>query len=259
MNKFWLIPAVTLLTQLVGASAFAAGEECSTPGVLVLQDEPGDSGVQPDPTVPRTGNQPFFDIVTVHMAEPAALPGKLVFTYKMSSLSTLPPQTAYILRFSSDIAPDNGDEDFFVAMVTDPNGVASFVYGSDGFEFGAPAGEPRQFHITGDLDAASNFNADGAITLVLDKAAVPGLVKGAALFNILPTVRLVTPPDDAPFFTNADNNTILDEVAESGFYDVAGDACGGKSSGLSQIVGGALSPFALLMLLAPVLRRRGVS
>lgn len=251
MNKFWLIPAVTLLTL---STAFAAGEECSAPGVLVLEDAAGDSGVQPDPMVPRTGDQPFFDIVTVHMAEPAALPGKLVFTYKMSSLSMLPPQTAYILRFSSDIAPDNGDEDFFVAMVTDVSGAAIFVYGSDGFEFGAPAGEPRQFHITGDLDPASNFNADGAITLVLDKASVPGITQGAALFNILPTVRLVTPPGDAPFFTNADNNTILDEVAESGFYDVSGDGCAGKS-GLAQVFGGALSPFALLLLLVLARRR----
>ncbi len=252
MKKFWLIPAVTLLTL---SSAFAAGEECSAPGVLVLEDATGDSGVQPDPTVPRTGNQPFFDIQTLHMSEPAGMAGKLVFTYKMSSLSTLPPQTAYILRFSSDIAPDNGDDDFFVAMVTDVSGEARFVYGSDGFEFGLPAGEPRQFHITGDLDPASNFNADGTITLVLDKAAVPGITKGAALFNILPTVRLVTPPGDAPFFTNADNNTILDEVAESGFYDVAGDGCAGKS-GLERVLAGAWSPFALLMLLVPALLRR---
>ncbi len=242
------------LLALCPVQAYAE-DACTAPGVLVLEDATGDAGIEPDPAVGRQGSQPFFDIQTLHMAEPASMAGKLVFTYKIADLSTLPPQTGYILRFSSDIAPDNGDEDFFVAMVTDPSGGASFVYGSDGFEFGLPAGEPRQFHVAGDLDGASNFNADGTITLVLDKAAVPGIVPGAALFNILPTVRVVTPPGDAPFFTNADNTTILDDVPGSGFYDVAADGCAGKS-GLQQVLAGAWSPFALLMLLLPALRRR---
>ncbi len=162
-----------------------AEDACTAPGVLVLEDATGDAGIEPDPAVGRQGSQPFFDIQTLHMAEPASMAGKLVFTYKIADLSTLPPQTGYILRFSSDIAPDNGDEDFFVAMVTDPSGGASFVYGSDGFEFGLPAGEPRQFHVAGDLDGASNFNADGTITLVLDKAAVPGIVPGASSIDAI--------------------------------------------------------------------------
>jgi hypothetical protein len=80
------------------------------------------------------------------------------------------------------------------------------------------------------------------------------------VFNILPTVRLMTPTADAAgATTNGRNETILDEVPGSGFYDVVGnESCGSGKSGL--LGAGALSPFALFLLLLPaVLRRRKVT
>jgi hypothetical protein len=141
-------------------------------------------------------------------------------------------------------------------MANGPQGAPVFVYGRTGFQLGVPAGEPRQFVTDGVLEAGSGMNADGTITLVLDKTKVAGIKPGSEIFNILTTVRLVTPPDaGAPFFTNADNSTILDE-ADAGIYDLAADGACGKS-GLQQLVAGSLPPLTLLVLaLLPALRRR---
>lgn len=240
-----LLPLAALLS-LVSLPG-QAEDACTAPGVLVTEDAAGD-----DVTAP-TG-EGFADILSVHGAEPADS-NTLVFTYKVASLAAVPPHTAWILRFATDTAPDNGDQDYFVAMVTLSDGYIRYVYGTNGFAAGAPAGEPRQFRVQGELDGSS-YAEDGNITLVLDKSKVPSLNPGLDVFNILATVRLVSPAEDGtPFFTNGANNTILDD-APAGFYTVAGDdACAGKS-GLQQILAGAWSPFALLVLMLPALRRR---
>jgi len=221
------------------AAATAQDDSCTLPGVMVIEDASGDS---------VDGNG-FSDLQSLHMAEPASMPGKLVFTYKVGDLSTVPPSMGWIVRFQTDSPPTNGDEDYFVAMLASPQGTY-FVHGTDGFSLGAPAGEPRQFRIAGDLDAGSAFAADGTITLILDKSAVPGLVPGLAAYNILPTVRLMTPPESpAPFTTNGDNATILDDALGSGYYDVVGhESCEDGKSVLGVTVGAL--PAATLGLLA---------
>jgi hypothetical protein len=244
----------SFLAALLMIPALAqADDSCTGAGALVLEDPAGDQGVTQS-TAGATAPVPVddFDFLSLHMGEPT--PGKLVFTYKVASHGTLPPQAAYIVRFATDTPPADG-EDYFVAMLLDPSGAASFVYGTDGFALGAPAGEPRQFTIAGTLDASSNFNADGTITLVLDTSAVPSIEAGHAVFNILPTVRLVTPADALPFFTNADNSTIMDDTIETGYYDVTGGECGGTKI-FGMTVGGLPAATLLWLAGAALLRRR---
>lgn len=248
-----LIPLALALT-----APFAQAQEensCVLPGVLVIEDAAGDSTLAP------SGEDGFADILTVHGAE---LPGTnaITFTMKVADLATVPPQAAWIIRFATETLPDDGNEDYFVAMLSGPDGSTHFVYGADGFQYGVPAGEPRQFYVRGELNAASGFAADGTITFVLDRQALPSLDPGLEIFNVIPSVRLVTPTavaDTPPFFTNADNNTILDD-APSGFYPIAGTAACGKSvaaRSASAMAAGALPLASLgLMLLGALLRRR---
>lgn len=236
----------------------AAPETCTAPGTLVIEDATGDQGVPPaatpPPPAPAVVPVPLdsADIVSVGMAEPAGT--QLVFTYKVASLADAAPDMAWIVRFSTDELPADGYEDFFVAAVNGPDQSTRFVYGRTGFQVGAPAGEPRQFVVDGDLEAGSGTNADGTLTLILDRTKVPGINVGGEIFNMLATVRVVTPADPGlPFFTNADNSTILDE-ADAGAYDLVGSAsCGKQGSGFAA---GALGPLTLLFLLLPALRRR---
>jgi hypothetical protein len=185
------------------------------------------------------------------------MPGKLVFTYTMSDLSSFPPNIGWILRFSTDEPPANGDDDFFVAMFSTSGG-ERFVYGTNGFTAGAPA-EPRQFRIAGDLDAASGYDAGGAITLVLDKSSLPNLGPDQDVFNILPTVRLMAVPaeDPLPFTTNTANETILDDVPGSGYYRLAtGSTCG---DGKSLLGIGALPWTTLALLVLAGWRRQRIA
>lgn len=241
----WVLGLAAAMTM---AAATAQDDPCTLPGMAVIEDASNDS----------VDTQGYSDLQSLHLAEPASMPNKLVFTYKMRDLATLPPSFGWIVRFQTDSAPTNGDEDYFVAMLNSPRGTY-FVHGTDGFSIGAPAGEPRQFRIAGDLDAASNYAEDGTITLVLDKSAVPAILPGLAVFNILATTRVMTPPEDpAPFSTNADNTTILDDALGAGYYDVVGnESCGEEKAILGMTVGGVpAATLALLALAAFVTRRR---
>lgn len=236
-------PRIALVLGLAAAMNMAAAraqdDPCTLPGVAVVEDASNDS----------VDTQGYSDLQALHLAEPASMPNKLVFTYKVRDLATLPPSFGWIVRFQTDSAPTNGDEDYFVAMLNSPRGTY-FVHGTDGFSFGLPAGEPRQFRIAGALDGASTFAADGTITLVLDKSAVPAITPGLAVFNILATTRVMTPPEPpAPFTTNADNATILDDALGAGYYDVVGnESCGEEKSVLGVAIGAL--PSATLGLLA---------
>lgn len=244
-HKLWLLPLAAALTM---SSALAQDEDaCVLPGVLITEDAAGDDQSAP-------AGLGFGDILSIHGAE-LADSNTLTFSFKVASLAIPPPHIAWIVRFATETAPDNGDDDYFVAMVTLSDGFIRYVYGTNGFAAGAP-GEPRQFRVLGELDGSS-YSEDGTITLVLDKSAVPSLEPGKEVFNILPTVRVVTPAEDGtPFFTNGANQTILDD-APAGFYSVAGNDCGASKSGLLGVGAfGLPALFALLGFAVIGFRRR---
>jgi hypothetical protein len=244
------IAAVAALA-LLGSAAARAQDTCSVPGTVVATDPAGDQLGAPVTT--------HADILSVAIAEPPSAEGKLVITFKVGGLSTLTPDTLWILRFVTDVPPTNGDDEWWVAMLTGPDATPHFVYGSDGLQAGAP-NEPRRFQPAGSLDAASNFNADGTITLVLDRSAISGLDVGQFLYTLIPMTHVITPTDGTlPFlygFRSASDQVIALDDSTADLYEIEGtEACSAKSG--FDILAGAFTPASLLFLiLGGLLRRR---
>jgi hypothetical protein len=234
LSKFRLLTLAAGLA-LLAAPAANAQTTCTLPGELVVEDASNDSGAQPG-----VGDQDFLDFQTLHLAEPA--PGKLVFTFKVGALSETPPGLRWAVQFNAPEPPPDGGEGWFVMMTTlaadDPGNIQSaprFVYGTTGVQPpDAPTGI-RLFTVAGDLAEGSGFNADGTITLVLDKSAIGNLPAGGFIENIFPIVRTITTP----------NGNSFDQAPGTGFYELIGDE--GCSSGKSGILGAGALPMSLLL------------
>lgn len=266
MNRIQTASLVAAALLAAGATIPAAAAD-ACPATRVFEDALDDAGITPADAAPVA--VPADPVGTVALPLPEAdfasldiadANGKLTFTYKVAGLETPLDSGGYIVRFSTDQLPPNGDEDFFVAMINTPDGGTQFVHGTTGVNQEAGTG-PRFFTINGDLDAASNFAADGTITLVLGFDTIPGIAAGLDLFNMIASVRLLAPvvATAAGMTTNASNGTVLDDSGlESGFYSVG--ACGksgaAKSSGV--LAAGAFGLPSLLGLagLGALARRR---
>lgn len=177
---------------------------CEQPGVTAIQDPAGDAS--------DTLQQ--HDITSVSMSEPENLAGKLVFTIKVGSLSTVPPGWRWAVRFSAPQRPPNAvygaPEDWFVSMVTSDGPAPTFTYGSTGVPSANNTTTTRVFTTIGNLDAASKYNADGTITLVLPKSAIGNPQPGQAINGMLGSVR-ATLPSLLPG-TGGTNETIPDST-----------------------------------------------
>ena len=177
---------------------------CTVPGVTLLTDPTGD----------ETNQLPSYDIQSVSVAEPAGAAQKLVFTLKMASLSTVPPDTTWPVSFFYGKDATGADQQWFVAMQTDPLGTVSFRYGP---------GDASDTGI-GNLDAGSGFTPDGTITLVIsDSKIAPAaggtLSAGKLLTGFLTRIRIETQTGGALTPDNAPNS-----VAPIGQYLLSGNA-----------------------------------
>jgi serine protease AprX len=230
-------------------------KSCELPGLTQFTSP---SGVTGNVGLP-TGQD---DLRQLWIAEPSDMPGKIVFTIKVESLSAVPPLHRWYAYFS---LPDDPNA-YFVAMDSS-SASPGFIYGTRG-QIPVPAvGGLGTFTTLGDLDPASGFDADGTIRLVLDKATL-GLANGTELSNIAASIRQTTPVNGIGLTT--------DSGAAVGSYTVVGNVCpaaggdgggttGGNDSGTpperdAGRFGGAL-PASLLLLLfglaALRARRRG--
>jgi PKD repeat protein len=140
---------------------------CSLPGQTVITDGIGDAS--------DTLQQ--HDISSVSMAEPDSLAGNVVFTIKMVNLSTIPPGWRWSVRFlvPGYDPPANAAgavEDWFVSMTSADGASPTFTYGTTGVPSPGGQSTARFFTTIGNLDPASNAQADGTITLVLPKEAI---------------------------------------------------------------------------------------
>ncbi|HVT34443.1 MAG TPA: hypothetical protein VHE37_02580, partial [Nevskiaceae bacterium] len=162
------------------------GTPCTLPGVAVITDPDGDNTSGPAST----------DLQSLSIAEPGDMDGKLVFTIKVASMTaTPPPGFRWVAYFVPPAAIPNGDENYYVAMVTDA-GTPTFEYGTSVAVSPDPTGTApafRTYHRIGDLDASSGFSTDGTIVLVFDKSNIPELVPGAALTGITASTRSTAP------------------------------------------------------------------
>ena len=241
----WSIAAV------LPSAGFAAGSPatCSAPGITVVADASGDQQGAPADT--------FADILSLSIAEPPSTDGvnRLVFTFKVADLSVVPPNSQWVVRFLTDVPPPNGDEKYFVAMLTDASGSAHFIYGSEILEAGVG---PRVWTPAGELDGASTFNADGTITLVLDESKIGGLGVGGAISAMEPQTRVDFSPTEGsvPFVTGA-NAAMLDVTDPPDEYDLVGSgSCGSGKSGILGLGAMPLAPLAAMLMLTGLRRRR---
>lgn len=235
---------VLALALPLGATAAGDPASCTLPGTLVMEDASDDSGVQPG-----TGDQDFLDLQSLSIAEPVTLPGKLVFTFKVRGLSQTPPGVRWAVQFGAPTIAA-GSEGWFVMMSTlpadDPSGTGApqFLYGTTGITSLVATGV-RTYTVLGPLEG-SGYDADGTITLVLDKTAIGNPQPGEALDPVFPVVRTLVTPNGISF-----------DESGNGYYEVLDpEICAGKSA-LPQ--GGALPAGGLLLLCVGAIVRRRVN
>jgi PKD repeat protein len=205
-----VVPGVTYHYAVAAVNSFGEGarsnvvallqlttEEttCVPPGVTLLTDASGDN----------TGGLAALDISSVRVSEPPSLPGRIVFTYRMRDLATVPPATRWVLRFKTSGQLPAGAEDWFVGMTTIPGETTAanpagprFVYGTTGVATVPVVGQSvaRVFTILGDLAAGSGASSDGTLVLILDKSKVGGTAPGQTILSITPSVRAQLTPQN---------------------------------------------------------------
>ncbi|MFA5940114.1 MAG: PKD domain-containing protein, partial [Sinimarinibacterium sp.] len=141
---------------------------CAVPGKTVATDAAEDDSA-PLPTAADGQG----DILSVSIAEPKDMAGKLVFTLKMRSLETLPPNVNWYVIFF-----DPAGKKWFVSMQTDETATPSFSYGDY-------ATSETLSNTLGDADPLSGYNATtGEISVVIAKNLVGNAAAGQNLTNV---------------------------------------------------------------------------
>jgi hypothetical protein len=170
---------------------------CALPGLLILSDATGD----------ELDMVPGHDVQSLSIAEPFAFaPNKVVFTLKMQSLATVPPNTRWPVTFNVGSPAVN----YTVRMTNAPGDGATTA---PIFQVGPTAGTLVA------ADPASTFTPDGTIRIVVPGSAIGNPAPGQAISGFL--VRIVgvngvvitLTPDNMP-----------DSLAPSGSYTVLGNA-----------------------------------
>ncbi|HEV2803827.1 MAG TPA: PKD domain-containing protein [Chthoniobacterales bacterium] len=202
---------------------------CSQPGQTVLTDPVGD----------ESDGLTQHDITSVSIAEPVSnattgAADNIIFTMKVVDLATVPPSWRWSVRFTVPgynppaAAVVGAQEDWFVSMISD-NAGPRFTYGTTGVFQGAA----RFFTTIGNLDAKSNYNADGTITMVLPKAlfqskavctgGCPALAPNTPVNIALGSVRF-SPPSEVPG-SGGTNETIPDSTGGASYALRATNLC----------------------------------
>jgi PKD repeat protein len=168
------------------------------------------------------------------ISEPASMPAELVFTIKVDNLSTVEPGFRWMFFFdeAGRIEPNIGY--YYVAMVSADGPSPVFNYGYrtvNAAGFG-------QFQVLGSLNAASNFNPDGTITLVLDKSAF-GLATGDQLTHLDVETR-TSAADDLTGTTSAGVGLTQESAGAAVPYTLVGNStCAANAAPVAHL---AVSP-----------------
>ena len=181
-----------------GAVPPSSERACSLPGLTRVVSAPG-----------LTGNgspSGMDDLRRIWVAEPADMPGKLVFTMKVDNLNPAPlANHRWYVYFNS---PVRDVENQFVAMDTVAPGSSAaprFIHGfRESIE--TPAASVGSFTVEGELPGSS-YNVDGTITLVVDKAEF-GLTPGMAITNIAGSIRQTSNPENGAGLTVDDAGSL---------------------------------------------------
>jgi hypothetical protein len=154
--------------------------DSSTTGLIIHQNDPS----HPEATGGSGGPPPAPELLIDYIAvgEPSSMPGMLMFKMKVGDLSTVPPNSRW--RIAWDWWSSSDVQAYYAGMTSDQNGAVTFEYGSlaDAVPSTVPVlvlGETK----IDNADAASNYQADGTITIFVPKSGVgdpqPGDLLGA--------------------------------------------------------------------------------
>ncbi|MGI8437305.1 MAG: PKD domain-containing protein [Chthoniobacterales bacterium] len=205
--------------EFVVASAGPLANPCLLPGITILTDPAGDI-VTP---IGQSTN-PGWDLRSLSLAEPFlyASPDRIVFTLKTEPPTggLYPANSRWPVQF---LVNGNTTLGYFVdmsTMATDGGTPAAPVFrygtfnptGGTGGVYGAPT------TVLGTLDPASNFNADGTITMIVQRSLIGNPAIGGHLNGFLVRVRFGS--DTAA--VTPDN--MANSLAPSGDYTVVGNA-----------------------------------
>jgi hypothetical protein len=160
------------------------GDTCS--GIIIHRNLPSHpestGGTASQPPLP----QYLIDYIAV--GEPPST-NELMFKMKVGNLTALPPNSRWRLDWDwvGTAANPHTDEQWYLGMTTDQNSNVTFEYGSLQTQAIPPVvvgliGVPVEIPL-GTAGAGSNYNADGTITIFIDKSKVgspqPGDLLGA--------------------------------------------------------------------------------
>lgn len=180
-------------------------KSCVAPGLTLVTSPAGITG--------DSVGLPHEDLRQVWFAEPEDQPGKLVITMKTAGLASVPPNYRWYVYFK---VPGDSRE-LFAAMDT-TQVTPRFLFGNR-TAIDTPAGGLGSFAILGNLDAASGFDADGTIRLVIDKAGfITPITAGMELTGIAGSIRQTTNPQNGVGLTT-------DSAGSIGGYTVVGNVC----------------------------------
>lgn len=125
-----------------------------------------------------TSSVPGTALISLNIAEPQDLDGKLLVQIKADDPASAPPGTMFAMLFHTPDQPLSNANDTFVAMVVDATGPA-YVYGNR-TEAVVGIAVVQTYSVVGKLDAASNIQPDGTIQLIVPHALL-GLERGDRL------------------------------------------------------------------------------
>ncbi|HZE56414.1 MAG TPA: PKD domain-containing protein [Chthoniobacterales bacterium] len=195
-----------------------APDPCKLPGITILTDPAGDLITPIGVTT-----YPGYDLRSLSVAEPFNLADKLVFTIKVESLMTVPPDARWPVQFR--LASDPANLGRWVDMSTDAAGMVTFNYGTFVVTNGA-YGNPNT--TVGQADAESKYNADGTITIVLSRSKTGNPAPGGIMQGFLIRVRIgnTITPDNMP-----------SSLTPDGTYVIKGNAfCAPNTPPIAQLV-----------------------
>jgi hypothetical protein len=139
---------------------------CLLPGLTLAVDATGDSNV------------PGSDLISLNVAEPQELDGKLLVQIKADDPANAPPGTMFAMLFHTPDQPASNPNDTFVGMVMEADG-PHYVYGQRSEQVIGIA-VVQTYSVTDELPEGSSIGDDGTINLVVPHATI-GLERGDRL------------------------------------------------------------------------------
>jgi hypothetical protein len=178
---------------------------CTAPGITVLTDPTGDAKLEG-----VADSEPGDDAQSLSVAEPANIgAGKMLFTLKVASLNSLPPDRYWSVMFNV------GATTYTARMSTVPPGTPAAPV----FEYFQ--GAYNTVGLTTPADPSSSYDPDGTIRIVVPRNGVGSPAIGSTLTFL---VRVAV--FGGGLFIPADN--MPDSQLFSGIYTVVGsETCGG--------------------------------